>query len=283
MRKIILPLMLLLAASGCDIVSDPKEGLTGPTVPGNDSVVRRVLLEDCTGFRCNNCPQAANMAQSLKNVYGDRLVIVGVHMKQQFAGPEWPYNDGIYDTDFRTEAGNAYDQTFSIIGLPSGLIDRTPYNNIMAMGIGSWSEAVAARMELPPLMDTWFEGLQYDSGANTVSGTVKVAVLEPINGDHNLTIYLTEDHVIDWQLDGVTNIPDYDHRHVLRGALNSPWGQSLITGDAQPGDTLTATFSYPLPPNVLQPANCALVAYVYSTAGADQYEVKQVVERKIIP
>lgn len=283
MRKFILPLLALLTASGCDIVNEPKAGMATPNLPGGESAVRRVLLEDCTGFRCNNCPQAAAMAQSLKDVYGDRLVVVGVHMKQQFAGPEWPYDDGVYDTDFRTEAGNAYDQTFGIVGLPNGLIDRAPYNNMMAMSIGSWSAAVAERMELPPVLDVWFTGLQYNSGANTVSGTVKVAVLEPVTGDHNLTMYLTEDHVIDWQLDGVTNIPDYEHRHVLRGALNTPWGQAIISGGAQPGDTLTADFSHALPTNVLQPSNCALVAYVYSTGGADQYEVKQVAERKIIP
>lgn len=282
MRNTILPLLLLLASAGCDTVDMPKGELAQPTVPGGNAV-RRVLLEDCTGFRCNNCPQAAATAQTLKGVYGDRLVVVGVHMKQAFAGPEWPYDDGEFDTDLRTDAGNAYDQAFSIAGLPSGLIDRTPYNDVLGISVSNWSEAVAVRMDLPPVMDLWFPSLQYDNSGNTVSGTVKVAVLEPVTGDHNLTIYLTEDHVTDWQLDGVTRIPDYDHRHVLRGALNSPWGEAIIQGGAQPGDTLTATFSHPMPANVLQPANCALVAYVYSTGGADQYEVKQAAERKIAP
>lgn len=51
----------------------------------------------------------------------------------------------------------------------------------------------------------------------------------------------------------------------------------------QVGDTISLPFSYPLPGNVLQPDNCAIVAYVYSTSGADQYEVKQVTERKFVP
>lgn len=280
MRYTIALLMFLLAFSGCDIVTDPLADAATPTVPDGEAV-RNVLLEDCTGFRCTNCPQADAMADQLKELYGDRLILVGVHMKEQFAGPLWPYDDGYYDTDFRTEAGNAYNDEFDIVGLPQGLIDRTPYNNVFAQGIGSWGEAVAARMELPPGMDIRFTG--FNQSGNTVSGVIEVAVLQPVQGDHSLTIYLTEDHVIDWQLDGNTDIPDYDHRHVLRGALNGPWGQSLISGGAQPGDTLTIEFNHTLPGNVLEPANCALVAYVYSTQGADLYEVKQSQERRFTP
>lgn len=282
MRKIILPLLMLALASGCDIIDEPKDGLQGPSVPVPGDVVKRVLLEDCTGFLCNNCPDAAATAQNLKDIYGDRLVVVGVHM-MHFAIPEWPYDDGEFDTDFRTDAGNAYANTFPIVGLPAGLVDRTEHNQVMAMSHAGWSAAVAERMEVPPVMDIWIPELGYNSGDQTVTGTVKVAVLEPISGDHNLTLYLTEDHVIDWQLDGQTRLSDYEHRHVLRGALNSPWGQALIQGGAQPGDTLSATFSHPMPNNVLVPNNCAVVAYAYSTGGEDEYEVKQVAERQLVP
>lgn len=282
MRKLILPLLALALASGCDIVDEPKASMTGPSLPVPGDVVKRVLLEDCTGFLCNNCPAAAATAQSLKDIYGDRLVLVGVHM-MHFAVPEWPYDDGEFDTDFRTEAGNAYASVFPIVGLPAGLVDRAEHNQVMAMSHGGWSAAVADRMELPPTLDIWIPELTYNSTDQSVSGTVKVAVLEEMTGDHNLTLYLTEDHVIDWQLDGQTRLPQYEHRHVLRGALNSPWGQALIQGSAQPGDTLTASFSQPMPDNVLVPNNCAVVAYVYSTGGADEYEVKQVAERQLAP
>ena len=280
MRITLLSLFAIGLLSGCDIVDMPRGGADGPTLPGDDSVTRNVLLEDCTGHLCNNCPEAAEIAQGLKDVYGDRLVVVGVHMVESFAGPVSPD----YTTDFRTPAGNAYEQTFQISALPMGLISRKPFNNSIRVSRGNWSSAVAQLINTPANMDIWIDPLTYDN--NIVSGTVKVAILNTITSPQNLTIYLTEDHVIDWQLNNQAtppDVPDYDHRHVLRSALNSPWGESLITGGAQVGDTLTTTFSYPMPANVLVPDNCALVAYVYSTSGGDQYEVKQVVERKFVP
>ncbi len=278
MRNLLIPVLLIAALSGCDIIDQPKSDMATPTPPGGGNVTRSVLLEDCTGFLCTNCPGAATQAQQLKGIYGDRLVVVGVHMGQ-YAVPSGPN----YTTDFRTPAGTAYKAAFMIDFAPAGLINRRPYNGVLGLGVDSWSSAIGALIDLPADMDMWLEPISYNSADNTVTGTVKVAILHPITGPHNLTIYLTEDHVIDWQLDGSTNVPNYDHRHVLRSALNSTWGEELITSSAQVGDTLSKTFNYPMPSNVLQPNNCALVAYVYPTSGAERYEVKQVTERKFVP
>jgi hypothetical protein len=152
---------------------------------------------------------------------------------------------------------------------------------------------VAQLIDLPASIDLWFDTLSYNSATDMVSATVKAAVLNAIPAPQNLTIYLTEDHIIDWQEDGSQplgqqDIENYEHRHVLRAALNSPWGEAFISADAQPGDTLISTFSYPLPSvgavnQVLNTDNCALVAYVSNSAGAAQYEVQQVTERKFVP
>jgi len=268
----------MLAMLGCDQIDNPGLVETGPALPGGSTTTRNVLLEDCTGFQCTNCPAAAQQAEVLKGIYGDRLVVVGVHMGH-FAEPNGPN----YTTDFRTPAGNEYRTTFGINFYPAGLVSRVPYLGASGLAMGSWSSAVANLIDQPADMDVWLEPLTYNDAGNTVSGAVKVAILRAFNGPHNLTLYLTEDHVIDWQLDGNTHVEHYDHRHVLRAALNSTWGEELIASSAQPGDTLELAFSYPLPANVLEPTNCAIVAYVYSTSGADQYAVKQVTERKFTP
>ena len=87
---------------------------------------------------------------------------------------------------------------------------------------------------------------------------------------------------------GQDHVPDYDPRHVLRDNLNGTWGDVIIPTSAQPGDTLSESFTYTLPPatainHVINTSNCSLVAYAYSTSGADKYEVKQVTERKFVP
>ena len=288
--RIILPALMAVALlAGCDIISTPKGEIAGPTNPNGGEITRRVLLEDCTGHRCPNCPAAAELADQLKGIYGDRLIVVAVHMQTNFAGPVSPN----FTTDFRTDAGNAYDQTFSIGGLPAGLINRTPYEGVRAIGRGSWSSAVAQLIDLPAAVDLWFESLDYNSTTNMVTATVKAAVLSALPAPQNLTIYLTESHIIDWQIDnrlplGQQDIPDYEFNHVLRGALNSPFGEAFIPADAQPGDTLVSTFTYPLPATgavnqVLNTDNCSLVAYVYNTTGDSQYEVQQAAERKFTP
>lgn len=288
MRNQLSFLLLLVMLASCDIVDLPKGESASPIPPGGGTVTRKVLLEDCTGHLCTYCPEAAVIAEGLKVVYGDRLVIVALHMSTTFAAPQAPIGDGIYDTDFRTAAGNAYEQQFLVDGLPKGLINRTPFNNNITIGRSSWSSAVAQLVDQPATINLWIDSLAFNSGTNVITATVKAAVLTALPAAQNLTLYLTEDHIIDWQKDGSQppgqqDIPNYEFNHVLRGALNSPWGEAFIPANAQPGDTLETTFAYSLPGNVLVPNNCSLVAYVYNNAGAQQYEVQQVAERKFVP
>lgn len=286
MRNPFLTLIALAALTGCDYVDNPKGEMATPTPPAGTSVTRNVLLEDCTGFRCNNCPDAAIRAMQLKSIYGDRLVVVGVHMTSTFAEPVEPLDDGWYDTDFRTPAGNAYETTFGIDALPKGMVNRKMIDGTVAISRYTWSTAVASMVDEEAAVDLDIGALSYDAATNTVSGSVKAILLQPLDVAHNLTLYITEDHVIDWQLNNQANppdVPDYEHRHVLRGALNSPWGQPFMDASTAVGDTVSLDFAYTLPSNVLEPDNCAMVAYVYATAGADQYEVKQVTERAIVP
>lgn len=283
MRNFLPCLLALGLFSGCDIISTPKSEMAGPINPGS-GVTRNVLLEDCTGHLCNNCPAAADVAEDLKDIYGDRLVIVAVHMSATFAAPQAPP----FDDDFRTTAGNAYEQQFLVDGLPKGLINRTPYNSPFApMNQDNWGSAVTQLIDTLASVDLWIDTLNYNSGTNTVTATVKAAVLSAMPAPQNLTIYLTESHIIGGQIDSRVqpdpNVPDYEFNHVLRSALNSPWGEAFISADADAGDTLETTFTYPLPTNVLVPNNCSLVAYMYNNAGANQYEVQQVTERKFVP
>ena len=274
----------VLLLSGCDYVDQPLEtGDNGGGNGGNGEVLRRVLLEDVTGHLCNNCPAAAQVAEQLQGVYGaDELVVVAIHAGDYFSEPATPPNsDGSYSTNFQTPAGNAYANTWSISFLPTGMVSRKLFNNSIILSESAWGSAVSDIIGEPADFEVWFESLDHQGG--TIQTTVKVAVLNEVTGDHNLTVYLTEDHVIDWQLnsqDSPPDVRDYEHRHVLRDNLNGTWGETIITGSASAGDTLTFSYSRPISANVLEPDNCSLVAYVYNTAS---YEVMQVRERKFQP
>ncbi len=284
MRAIFLIALISLAFNGCDYVDDPTPPRQGNGPGGNEIVKRRALLEEFTGHRCNTCPAAHAVAANLENAFGDELIIVGIHATDFFAAPlNPPASNGAYSTDFRTPAGNAYATAFSVSFLPTGMVNRTPYNNSITVSSGNWSSAIAAIVDQDAACDVWVSSFTHNASASTVSAEVKVAVLSAITGNHNLTAYLTEDNVIDWQLNSLVSppdVPDYNHRHVLRTNLNGTWGSPLITGNAQAGDTLTLSWT-DVPVNASwNPAKLAVVAYVYNTTSN---EVLQAAEKKLQP
>lgn len=283
-----LPHFIVISAillNGCDRVENPKNPLPSASDcegVGNGPGFRRVLLEDFTGFRCPNCPAAADVAKQLRSVYCEDLIIVGVHCTSTFAAPIASPPDP-FSTDFRTLAGETYVGTFGFMSLPGGLISRREYGGQQVQGAGSWGEAVADILGDPAQFEVLFSQLDYNSGAQVLDLEVKVAVLQSVTGDHDLIIYLLEDHVTEAQEDNRVPggiVDPYDHRHVLRDNINGTWGESVITGSANAGDTLTLGYSYSLASNVLVPSNCSLVAYVYRV---DNDEVMQVSEQKLIP
>ena len=277
-----LPLLVALALlSGCDQVDQPYE-LGGPGNGGPvDQVVRKVLLEDMTGHTCNNCPDGARKAAELQDLFGEDLIVVGVHCTETFAAPLLPLGDDYFDTDFRTESGNAYEPAFGIFFLPTGMVSRVDNFGTNTIAYDEWGTVISSIIGTPSPYHLWFDTLI--STGNTVSTTVKLALLETVTGDLNMTIYLTEDSVVDWQVDNDATppeVPDYVHRHVLRANLNGTWGVPVVTGSGQAGDTISLEYSdFALDP-AWNPNHCALVAYVYDTTSD---EVMQAEERKFQP
>ena len=274
----------LLLATGCDYVENPVTPGGGGGGGGTEGVTRKVLLEEFTGHRCNNCPAAHLVAAQLKSIYPGEVIVVGIHATNTFAAPVNPPNpNGSYSTDFRTPAAATYVNTFGVTFLPTGMINRREFNGSITISHDAWGSAMADMIGQPADLDVWFSSLVHDPGANTVSAEVKVAVLNPVQGDHNLKIYILEDNIVDWQLNSAANppdVPDYNHRHVLRANMNGTWGEALISGSANVGDTLTLSYpNVPVDP-AWNAANCSLVAFAYNTAS---YEVMQATERKFIP
>ncbi len=282
MRKTLQSLILLIPAVlfSCDYVDEPIDPNAGNGGGGGEGITRKVLLEDMTGHTCNNCPGAARIAEDLQDIYGEDLVVVGVHCGG-FSAPVAPIGDGYFDTDFRTPDGIIYQQTFQVSFFPAGLVSRSIFNGSRIVSEGSWSTAVADIIGQPSPFELWFNDL--DVGANSVSAEIKLHFAEAVEGDHNLVVYLTEDRVVDWQVDSEaspTDVPDYEHRHVLRANLNGTWGVPVITGSVAAGDTVTLNYSnFTLDP-AWNAANCALVAYVYDVTTD---EVMQAEERKFQP
>ncbi|MBK9147468.1 MAG: Omp28-related outer membrane protein [Flavobacteriales bacterium] len=285
MRACLAALAISVLAFSCDKVENPIErrdtGGSGPT-----TVKRRALLEEFTGHHCNNCPAAHVVAAQLDGLYGDELILVNLHaalnFNSSFIAPQ-SNADGSYATDFRTTEGQAYATTYLVTFMPSGLVNRTPFNNSTLLSNDVWGSAIADIVAQDAALDIWISDLQHDAAAHTVSATVKVAVLADLTGEHKIITCLTEDHVIDWQYSStgpLVDNPDYDHRHVFRKTMDGAWGQVAVATGATAGDTLTFTYSGVSMDPAWNADECELVAYVYETA---TNQVLQAAERKFQP
>lgn len=271
---------LLLGLAACDKVDEPYEDVS--SVGPGEGAVRKVLLEDLTGHRCSTCPPAAEQIQQLAPLYGDRLVVVGIHTLDIFAAPA----AAPFQTDYRTASGNTYRTSLGITYIPVGMVDRTPFNNQQLVEWGDWGGAIGEALAREPEVSITIDELAYNATSRLLTAEITVVPLTALTGDRNLTVYLTEDHLISAQLDARLPAPsivqEYEHRHVLRDTPLGPWGEPIVVGSAAVGDTIHQSVSRTLPPEVtvLDPANCALVAYTYRT---DSRAVTQVEERKFQP
>lgn len=252
----------------CDKIDHPLQEGNIIVDDGDTTVVkRRILMEEFTGHFCSNCPQGAAEMQRLVDVYGEQIIPVSLHAGNiTFNAPHT--GAGSYETDFRTPAGNDYATTFQPFGLPSGMVSRL--NGATAIPFAQWESELLSIKDTPPLAEVTIE-TSYNNTTRVVTADIETEwLLDGGSDNYKLQVYIIEDHITDWQLDGSTDVPDYDHRHVLRGAVNTTWGEAI--NSTVQGSKDNKSYTYTLAGNWNED-NCEIVAFIYKE-GPD-YEVIQ--------
>lgn len=250
---------LLVFANGCDEIEGPKKDYSA--VQGNSS--RRVLMEEFTGQRCPNCPNANAKAQELDSIFGEKLIIISVHATA-FAVPVPSLG---YPFDYRTPMGDelAIDLGANLDGLPNGAINRTlKSQDLYVWKFTEWTNLISNQLTESPSLEVGLEST-YDATTRNANVTVDMEFFEEVGADAQLVVVLTEDSIISKQLDITTEYPDYVHRHVLRASLsNGTYGDALSAGTAiAVGAKITRTYSITIPTD-WDAAHCAIVAYVHT-------------------
>ncbi len=302
MKKI--SLLIPLFASfifSCDKIENPypeqiaePASCDPPVFDSNLNTLRNVLLEDFTGHRCPNCPYAGYTAIELQDalaLQGKHLIIVGEHVTE-LAEPQ-SNTDGSYATEFRTEEGDnfgniigSYSEFFGGASgfsyVPIGLIDRTPYNSNYRVDLGDWSDAIDARFNAPIGANLQMN-ISYDEVFKQACIHIETEFLTNTSGNFNLVVYVMEDSIVDWQLNGsspnhdpnypaASNIENYMHRHVFRCTVNGTWGTEIASGNVGIGETVVKGFNFNFnDPDHPERANwntnrISFVAYVYDDA-----------------
>jgi len=274
MKKTIYLLAILgLILGACDKIDEPYLEETGGTAPGPGEKVRKVLLEEFTGHLCQNCPEATKLARDLKQVYGEQLVLIATHAGDLAIPSEDPY-----EADFRTQAGTDIFNEYSPLGVPTGLVNRVTFDGSTVLFKDSWEPAIQELLAIPA--QAYIEVVPgYNAGTRKLDLQVNSEFLEDIGASFNLSILIIESGIISPQKNDLASIGpepnwlDYEHKHMLRGAVNGTWGEFLVENPGS-GDVIESDFSITLDSD-WDAQNVAVVAILLD---ADTYEIIQVEE-----
>lgn len=276
--SIVLGFSFLLFFNSCDKVDPPykeSEGQEQDTTPK-----RNFLLEEFTGHLCPNCPQGAKVAEQLKELYGDRLILISIHYLD-FAEPQAaPFN-----YDFRSATGNQIGDFFLPSFFPTGMVSRTGWTTTLNDAVidkGAWGTRIETIKDIEPII-TIEVTTTYDTATHEAGASIECDALMAFSGTYKISAYITEDSIVQAQkTENDVNYPDniiynYVHRHVLRGAMNGTWGDTLCTGNIVKDQQFARNYSSALN-TAWNYKHCYVVAFVYN---ADTYEIIQVEEKKI--
>ncbi len=286
MKKILFIALAISASfSACDVLEGPFDEQTNNTID-TTKPLRKILLEDYTGHTCGNCPCAAEEAKKLDSIYGERVIVVATHVGF-FAEP---YPSGSkFRSDYRTTAGEELATAFDVgcntcgIGLPAGMVSRTKYNNDRVLSSTAWASAIAqldtavvAEMEMSKT---------YNVTSRTVNISIEIKYLKAASAEHQLVLYAVEDSVINWQkfyaqcspTGNNTDISNYVHRHLLREAVNSTWGDKLYTINTiiPKGYSTTKTYTQTLDPT-WNDKHMSYVAFIQDNVTKEVIQVEEI-------
>ncbi len=266
--------ILSISLFSCDVIEEPfTEEII---VEECTQKCRKILLEDYTGHKCGNCPRAAEKVQELQEIFGEYIVPIAVHAGW-FAIPS-PSGEK-YRTDFRTGTGEIWDTHFgnSLAGNPNGMINRINYPAVDHIYQHSvWAQKIQELLTTEP--DVYIEITPtYTALDNSISVLTETEILKELNASLNITVVLTESHILDYQTDynlDEVDVSNYEHNHVLRASLTGAWGLDLGKEVYAINDKINKSLSIELDSSWVV-ANLSVIAFVSNT---NTFEVLQAEE-----
>lgn len=277
MNKLLLLLSIVLFCISCSEKEPP--GLEDPGTKVIDSTYvapleakqdKVVFVEELTGVKCRNCPQAATILKQINDANPGRILVAGMHPPSStFTVPI--SGKSIYD--FRQPKADEIGIKLGGLGnFPSASLNRIPIatGDFFDKDRGAWSSRID-----PWLLETTPININiessYTADNNTCQVVTKVAFTEDVTEDLYLTIYVLENDIEDYQdNDGVKEL--YMHQHVFRDCITSISGTSLNTVDKNAGRVIQKVIAFnPVTEGIngWNLDNCKILAFVHKS-GTDQ-------------
>jgi hypothetical protein len=271
-----------LLFNSCDEIDNPvvdlgsyRNDLYGapPAFTPLAAATQKVLLEDFTGHDCGNCPGAHAIAKSIEEAHEEEVIVVAVHAGS-LAEPFGQFVD-----DWRTPEGEYY--LLTQIGtdlLPTGRVNRIggASNDLSP---SNWAGVVEDELTQAPEVDMQMEADYVEANAH-LNVHVSTEWFSAATGSYKLVILITQDSIVAPQLNYAANpqfIPDYLHRHMLRGSVSGATGLTVATNPSIGSSNVS---SYTMDWNAEWDANH--VEIVALITNGDNGEVLNVIKKKLI-
>jgi len=301
-------LIAIIGLSGCDEVANPIKptqlASILPTTPpafidssvstGSSSYLQyKMLLEDCTGHLCTNCPTAAANAETvLISPIGHQVVFMEDNVGFD-AVPEDSGNGarpGAYSTDYRCMAGNKWCTDFKVNQFPWGMTNRegapgSTFVLYIANYVDSCNTIVGRNTPGGPAVTIDIHDSCWTS-PRIIGATFKLHFYKTLAGgsgdSYLLQACIVEDSIEDWQVNNGVNDSTYWKRNTLRGTFDLV-GTGITIPNTNAGTSWTSFQTYDFTKGEngkaagWNMAHCYIVAFV--SAGASNatspYEVIQ--------
>lgn len=274
MKKLLLLLFVPIVFFSCNEIM--------PTIPDLATSDRVVLIEEFTGVGCQNCPAGSKELDNLLGLYPNNLIAVSVHAG--FFSDERNWNDN-QRFDFRTESGSMLTDDYfggAPFAFPSATVnrERSATNNFF-INVSLWPGAILAEFEEEVSAFLTIDH-DYEAPTRNLSLDVFVDVVKDLPEDVRISVLITEDRIIDYQLDLDANgwVSDYEHNHVLRDIVTNFDGEDLDSGVVSEGSNITKSFSYTMPEEFVA-ENCHVIAFIHRNT-TETKEVLQAIEVSVV-
>jgi len=208
--------------------------------------LREVLVEDISGVRCVNCPDAAVIIKRLKADFAGRVNSITIYPNTSSLNSltlpvNKPDKGFVSKYDLRTDAGG---QMLATLGtpnsLPNGYVNRKLFAGKTDRFIDrtEWADKVTSENDSVIPVNIY---VRTSYGADgKLNADLELRFTEDLSGDYYISMALIQDSIIDVQETtdpniGATYIADYPHMHVLRKMFTSNLGDKI---NATPNITL---------------------------------------------
>lgn len=218
---------------------------------------KQVLLEMYTGMGCVNCPGGHEVVEAAI-AEADDAVLVEHHTysrgdnlsMQESMDYLWYFN-----SDMTYAPGIMCNRSPYTDGLTTPVVNAKDPASVNAILTSARNKAPYASIDL---------NTAFNPDTRVLTATVTVSTIEePLLPENRINVFLTQNGIYgdDFAQTGAGG--NYVHNHAMRGSLTGTWGEAI---EMKAGGTVTKTYTYTVPDNIV------------STASPAQYPVPAVPE-----